>query len=148
MHGKACHIMLQYIIMNLQLRTCRDPAKKKFQGFLQATPMPVRKQLKEQCEIALSFMDHYQFTQSRVELCNVDTGEVESVSFDEENQEGDENEEGKEMEETEVHNLNMWVYLKDRFNISNEAWHELAMNAEEPPCLNKLIKYMNKLNTN
>ena len=74
--------------------------------------MPVRKQLKEQCETALSFMDHYQFTQSRVELCNVDTGEVESFSFNEENQEGDENEEEKEMEESEVHNLNMWSILK------------------------------------
>jgi hypothetical protein len=31
------------------------------------------------------------------------------------------------MEEVEVNNLNMWLYLKDRFNISNEAWHELVM---------------------
>ena len=53
------------------------------------------------------------------------------------------NEEDKEICEVEVNNLNMWLYLKDRFNISNEAWHELSMKSEEPPCLSKLLKHMN-----
>lgn len=78
----------------------------------------------------------------------MDTGEVESFTFNAEDPVGNGNEEEKEMEEAEVNNLNMWLYLKDRFNISNEAWHELAMNSEDPPSLNKLIKHMNKINTN
>ena len=28
---------------------------------------------------------------------------------------------------------NMWIYIKDRFNISNEAWHELAMKTKQMP---------------
>ena len=65
-------------------------------------------------------------------MSNVNTGEVESFSFIEENEVAEQNEEEKEMEEVEISNLNMWLYLKDHFNISNEAWHELAMNSVEP----------------
>ena len=42
--------------------------------------------------------------------------------------------------------MNMWLNLKDKFNISNEAWHEIAMKSDDPPCLNKIIKHMKKLN--
>ena len=35
------------------------------------------------------------------------------------------------MSESEVDN--MWLYLKDKFHISNDAWHEIGMKADEPP---------------
>ena len=134
-----------------QLKTnkkTRGPAKNKsFKDYTNQHQCQIRKQLKEQCETALSFLGHYQFVPSRVELSNANIGEVESFSFIEDNEAAEQNEEEKEMEEVEISNLNMWLYLKDRFNISNEAWHELAMNSVEPPCLNKLIKHMSKLNT-
>lgn len=54
----------------------------------------------------------------------------------------------REISEDELNDLNMWLYLKDKFNMSNEAWHELSMKSEEPPCLTRIIKHMNKLNNN
>ena len=39
-------------------------------------------------------------------------------------------------------------YIKDKFNISNEAWHEIAMkatpNVPNKYCINKRIKQLNK----
>ena len=43
-----------------------------------------------------------------------------------------------EPKEQDIDDINMWVYLEDKFNISNEAWHELAMK-----CKNMPTKYAN-----
>jgi hypothetical protein len=42
--------------------------------------------------------------------------------------------------------LNMWLYIKNKFDISNEAWDELAMKSEEFPSLSKLIKHIKTIN--
>jgi hypothetical protein len=71
------------------------------------------------------------------------SGEIESFSFIEDDDvDGDE----KEMSADEVNDLNTWLYLKDRFRISNEAWHEISMKSDESPCLNRIIKQMNEIN--
>lgn len=57
-------------------------------------------------------------------------------------------EEESQIGEDEISNLNVRLYLKDKINISNQAWHEFSMNSKEPPCLNKLIKHMNNINSN
>lgn len=40
----------------------------------------------------------------------------------------------------------MWLYLKEKFNISNEAWHEIAMKAKGVPNINRIGKQINELN--
>ena len=52
----------------------------------------------------------------------------------------------RKITEDELHNMSMWLYIKDKFNISNEAWRELSMKSDETPCLNKMIKQMNNIN--
>jgi hypothetical protein len=52
----------------------------------------------------------------------------------------------KEISEADMDKMNMWLYLKDKFNISNEAWREISMASDDPPCLNKITKHMKKLN--
>ena len=27
--------------------------------------------------------------------------------------------------------INMWLYLKDKFNLSDDAWHKIAMKAKD-----------------
>ena len=41
---------------------------------------------------------------------------------------------------------NMWIYIKDRFNISNEAWHELATKTKQMPNNYKIEKKLKELN--
>lgn len=50
------------------------------------------------------------------------------------------------MTDQEVDDLNMWLYLKDKFNISNEAWREFSAKAKDFLKLSKLIKRVNDLN--
>ena len=45
----------------------------------------------------------------------------------------------------EVDDLNMWLYLKDKFNISNEALREFSAKAKDFPKLSKVIKRVNGL---
>ena len=41
----------------------------------------------------------------------------------------------------------MWLYLKDKFNISNEAWHEIAMKANGVPNTYSIKKRIKELNS-
>ena len=38
-----------------------------------------------------------------------------------------------ELTEENLGDINMWIYIKGRFNISNEAWHELATKTKQMP---------------
>ena len=40
----------------------------------------------------------------------------------------------------------MWIYIKDRFNISNEAWHEFATKTKQMPNNYKIEKKLKELN--
>ena len=40
----------------------------------------------------------------------------------------------------------MWIYIKDRFNISNKAWHELATQTKQMPNNYKIEKKLKELN--
>ena len=41
----------------------------------------------------------------------------------------------------------MWLYLKDKFNISNEAWHEISMKANGVPNTYSIKKRINEINS-
>ena len=59
-------------------------------------------------------------------LYNYDTGEEDIFTF---NKSDDclSDEPEKNASEAEIDELNMWLYIKDKFNVSNEAWHEIVM---------------------
>lgn len=71
---------------------------------------------------------------------------VESFNFIEDDEFQPNYETSKEISEADMDKMNMWLYLKDKFNISNEAWREISMASDDPPCLNKITKHMKKLN--
>lgn len=54
--------------------------------------------------------------------------------------------EPKELNDSDIVDINMWVYLNDKFSISNEAWHELAMKCKDMPTKYKICKHLDKLN--
>lgn len=125
----------------------RGPARgKKFTNYSKQHKARVRKQLKEQCQTTLSFLVHYDYIPSRIELYNHHTGKVESFSFIDNNELPSEDRNDKEISEAKIDQMNMWLYLKDKFNLSNEPWHEISIASDGPPSLNKIIKHTNKLN--
>ena len=50
------------------------------------------------------------------------------------------------MTDKELDDLNMWMYLKDKFNISNEAWREFSVKTNDIPKLSQITKRLNELN--
>jgi len=125
----------------------RGPAKKR--SFGQYTPQHqtrVKRQLKEECHAILSFLGLYDYVATKVEAYNEDTGKLETFRLLEEDERPFTDNEEKEMTDQEVDDLNMWLYLKDKFNISNEAWREFSAKAKDFPKLSKVIKRINDLN--
>ncbi|CAH3115052.1 unnamed protein product [Pocillopora meandrina] len=53
----------------------------------------------------------------------------------------------KALDNDDIDNINMWLYLKDKFNISNEAWHEIAIKANGLPNTYSIKKRINELNS-
>ena len=104
--------------------------------------------MKNQCETVLSFVGQYEFAPSHIELCNLSTGETETFFLEESDAHSSQGS-GEEIkaDDEQVNELNMWLYIKDKLSISNEAWHELAMKTDGPPNLYKLIKHAKDLNS-
>ena len=130
----------------MQIRSQEVQKKRRNLINIQKNSVRVRKQLKEQCQTALSFLGQYNFVPSKIELYNEDTGVADSFTFTD-NDEFVVAEAG-EITEDELNNLNMWLNIKDKFNISHEAWHEIAMKSDDPPCVYKIIKQMIENETN
>ena len=90
----------------------RGPAKKQmFKEYTKQHQARIRKLLKDECETALSFLGHYDVVPTRVQLCNIGTGEIEKFCFVEDD-DLNLHEEETEICEDEVNNLNMWLYLR------------------------------------
>ena len=122
----------------MQKKGQRGPNKsKRFTDYTKQHQARLRRGFKEDSHSALSFLGLYNFIATKVEVFNNDTQQYETISLVEEGE--------LQLLETEpkltdnnIDDICMWVYLKDKFNISNEAWHELTMK-----CKNMPTKYAN-----
>ena len=103
--------------------------------------------MKEQCHATLSFLGLYSYVATKVEVYNEDTGKSETFSLVEEGELPFIQSEEHEMTDQVLDDLNMWLYIKDKFNISNEAWREISLMAKNVPNLSKMIKQINELNS-
>ena len=125
----------------------RGPAKKK--SFGQYTPQHqtcAKRHLKEECHATLPFLGLYDYVATKIGVYNEDTGKLETFRLLEEDELPFTDNKEKEMTNQEVDDLNKWLYLKDKFNISNEAWCESLANTKDFPKLSKRIKRVNDLN--
>ena len=89
----------------------------------------------------------YIIVATKVDVFNEDTGKLETFSLLEEGELPFIDNTEKEMTDKELDDLNMWMYLKDNFNISNEAWREFSVKAKDMPKLSQITKRINELNT-
>ena len=82
---------------------------------------------------ALSFLGLYDFITTKVKIFNNDTQQYETISSVEEGEWQLLDTEPNELTDNDIGYINMWVYVKDKFNLSYEAWHELAMKCKDMP---------------
>ena len=93
---------------------------------------------------ALKFADNDNLVYKHVEMSNVETGEV--ITF--ENQDGKPKIKLKESStETEDVLIKKNLYIKEKYSISNEAYHELAMTNPELPSSYRLLKAAKQINS-
>ena len=84
------------------------------------------------------------FVYQRVEMTNTETGELITV----ENKDGNPVIKSKEVsEESEDSLLKKNLYIKEKYNICNEAYHELAMTNPKLPSSYRLLKAAKEINS-
>ena len=83
------------------------------------------------------------FVYQRIEMTNTETGELITI----ENKDGNPVIKSKEMsKESEDSLLKKNLYVKEKYNISNEAYHELAMTNPKLPSSYRLLKAAKEIN--
>ena len=116
----------------------RGPAKKKLNDY---------SKLKEECQTTLSFLGPYNFVETKIEVLNTETNQYETFNLVGEGELPFTESDPKALNNDDIDNINMWLYLKDKFNISNEAWHEIAIKANGLPNTYSIKKQINELNS-
>ena len=52
----------------------------------------------------------------------------------------------KTLNSDEIDDINLWIYIKDKYNISDQAWKELAIKATDMPNAYRIKKNITDLN--
>ena len=84
------------------------------------------------CEASLAWLEQEGYEAVSVELRNKETGNIEQISLKRQDMEelfGS----GSQITESEIDKLNMMLYVKDRYNVSDGAYHEMAKICREMP---------------
>ena len=125
----------------------RGPAKKKFNDYSKHHQKRIKNQLKDECQTTLSFLGLYNFVATKIEVLNTETNQYETFNLVGEGELPFTESDPKALDNDDIDNINMWLYLKDKFNISNEAWHEIAIKANGLPNTYSIKKRINELNS-
>ena len=121
--------------------------KKGFHDYTRRHQSRIRAQWKDHCSSTLSFLGLYDFIATKVEIYNVETHEYDTLQLIEEDELPLTESSPMKLNNEEIDDINFFIYIKDKFNISNEAWHELAMKTKNVPNTYKMNKRMSELNT-
>lgn len=129
-------------IQRQQTGTRGPDRHKSFSDYAKRHQKRIRAQLTTDCETGLSFLGTFDFVATEVKVFNFSTNESEVFHLTEE----------LDMENSvnvsaENDYINLLLYTKDRFGISNQAYHELSMVCQEMPRSCKIkdrIKEINK----
>ena len=111
----------------------RGPAKKKFNDYSKHHQKRIKNQLKEECQTTLSFLGLYNFVATKIEVLNTETNQYETFNLFGEGELPFTESDPKAPNNDDIDNINMWLYLKDKFINSNEAWHEIAIKTYDLP---------------
>ena len=94
----------------------------------------------------MSFLGLHNFIATEVEVFNSDTNQFETFQLVDDDLVFTDN--IQELKDDDMDNINLWIYVKDKFNISNEAWHELSMKSKSIPNMYSIKQKVKLLNSN
>ena len=106
----------------------------------------LKNQIANDCQIALSFLGVHAITAQKVEIFNVETEKYELINLQENRIYPISTLAEDKRTDVDINNVNLLMLIKDKFNISNSAYHEIASACKQLPRGCKLIKQMTELN--
>jgi len=100
----------------------------------------------EDCQATLSFVGLYNFIATKVEVFNEDTQSYETFNLLDDDSELELTGEQEKLDDQGIENISLMLYIKERLNISDMAWHELSMKLTEMPNVYLIKKRIKSLN--
>ena len=97
----------------------------------------------EDCEISLAFLGLHNYVATKVEVFNQCTGDVETITLVDDS---DCTLNTGSLTNEDIDAINLLLYTKERFNLSNDAYHELSMLCSELPRSCQVQKRIRELN--
>lgn len=107
----------------------------------------VKKRRVDECVAALSWLEDEGFSPVNVTLMNNETNELTRVTIRENIENAMSLQTREELTEKEADIVSMMLYIKDRYNISGNAYHELASLCNEMPRHYRLKDRISELNS-
>lgn len=92
----------------------------------------MRAQRRSSCLDALGWLEDDGFVPLTVSVRNIRTGQLETITLNSTEVFG---EDADSLKEQELQTLNMMLFVKDWYNVSGRAYHELAKVCKEMPRL-------------
>lgn len=139
------------VVLNTSKKERKDKTrgldkKKAFSDYLKRHQNRIKKKAKEECQATLAFLELYNYVPIKVEVLNEQTNnyETQTLNLIDEDFETPCN---SPKEINDIDNLNTWLYLKDKFQISNEAWREISKHASDVPNLYNMEKWVQLVNS-
>ncbi|KAJ7385944.1 hypothetical protein OS493_012272 [Desmophyllum pertusum] len=138
--------LTQKLIKLQREQSHRGSAKKKtFGDYSKRHQTRLRKQMVTDCETSLSFLALNGFVATKIEVFNHDTQEYETISLIDEEATAV-SFRTETLTNEEIDEINLLLYTKERFMISNEAYHELSMVCKDLPRSWKIQDRIKELN--
>ena len=109
----------------------------------------MRQQITNDCQEALSFLGLYELIPTRVEYYNIITHSIEEIDLvDSEDQVELQKESFESIDGSKLDDIHMLLYVKEKLQISDEAWQELSIRSGKLPSkcsLKQRVRELNKL---
>ena len=126
------------------------PKHQSFSDYSERSKRRIRQEIKSECQVALDFLGLFDLIPAKVEFYNHIDGAYESVCLINENELESsfmhDLEVTDEITDEQLDNVHLLLYIKDKFQISDKAWHELAMKSKDLPTSYGIKKRIQELN--
>lgn len=109
----------------------RGPQKNKsFSEYTQRHRSRIKMQLRVKYYSTLPLIGEYDFIATKVEIFSSETQGYDTLRLIDENELPFTENNPKTLNSDEINDINLWIYIKDKYNISDQAQKELAMKTD------------------
>ena len=124
----------------------RGAGSKGMVNFSRMRQYRLKKQIANDYQAALSFLGFHAITAQKVEIFNEETEKYEVIDLIDNRICATPTLAEERIIKVDINNVNMLLLIKDKFNISNSAYHEIASACKQLPRGCNLIKQLNEIN--